>query len=316
MRGKELTALVGLGLAVASLGQLCHPNIIQPPVATPFNPKDMPPAATAEKLTNLLHPKLCARINKPEEVTNALAVGTGWVQLYAWHEHMLEPSSEFNRTLDEVERLNLKYPRLKTQVVVAPTRSLSVAGLEQLYKTLLGWHKIDAVILTNEYDFFDPQKLDYIPWQDQNPKTAAQFIFDSVNLIWQFDPNVEIVIGAPYDPNTALEPLIFELAKLQSPIGQVAYAMHAYQTTDDLRLKLAAIWRILDKYKIPRNIWLTELGANESELQRTDLPPMIDEAITKGVKNVCLYHAAGQDEFTLTDEASKQIFDWSQAHLP
>jgi len=256
--------------------------------------------------------KFCARADTVEALANLEAMGVSGVRIAGWPEELNNPDSVFNKTIAEAKK------KFEVTVLVAPTSLLSEGEIESIFKNLLTNHpEIKKIELLNEYD--DPphfelhngQKVLVVRWENQDPATAAQYIewaYKYIRLYEDKSNPVKIIIGAQVDPAKNLEPLIYEMAIRELPIGEFIYAVHAYgNETDDgismLDTQTQAVLVVFIKYKIPPKdrIEYSEAGIEKVDGQKKYLIIFLKRALSHLPVGICIHQGQPGTGWSVVD---------------
>jgi len=128
----------------------------------------------------------------------------------------------------------------------------------------------------------------HVFWQNQDYDTFAHFIKVSQDFLYQKDPNYQPIIGALVDVNNTGK-LLTALVTAGVNIGHLQYAVHAYQSIDDLPNRLWRMNQVFKQFKISPQIHCTELGAQYPYLGKGVLLNMVQRAYQTNVESIVIH---------------------------
>lgn len=302
MKGKNLLAMAGLGLVALSVRSLFEGAMS--PVG-----RERAIGSGGGVVSPLLNPALCARADRADQMQRVVDLGAATVRVFAAHEEWADSDAPVHRAVDTAEDLGLS-----TMAVVAPTEPLSKRQAEAVFRTLLTRNQsVKFVELLNEYDDSSVER-----WQDQDPAAAARFIDLAIEIITSARPGVDIVVGAQVDPANNFERLIYELAVRGVKLESLWYAAHIYDihgASRDVSDKLRPMEEVMDQWKMPHHLMITEVGVNSPVRRGQKIVSLIQEAREfSGQKILTCIHEAQQspEGWTVEEDAALEIRQFAQ----
>lgn len=139
--------------------------------------------------------------------------------------------------------------------------------------------------LGNEMDNTTPG---YEFWHEQNYETYAQFIKTCQDYIYQINPDYQPIVGALVDVNNTGK-LLTALVNANVNIAHLKYAVHAYQSSEDLPNRLWRMNQFFNQFKIKPKIHCTEIGAQYPYLQKGILVNMLQRAYQTSVESIIIH---------------------------
>lgn len=145
----------------------------------------------------------------------------------------------------------------------------------------------------------DNTTTDYEFWRDQDYVTFARFIKVCQDFIYQKDAAYQPIVGALVDvANTGK--LLTALVEAGVNIGHLQYAVHAYQSLEDLPNRLWRLNQFFKQFQISPKIHCTELGVQYPYLQKGVLLQLLQRAYQTNVESIVIH----------------QLFDYQEGGQP
>ncbi|MFZ2201822.1 MAG: twin-arginine translocation signal domain-containing protein [Microgenomates group bacterium] len=174
---------------------------------------------------------------------------------------------------------------LRAMIVNNPTHPRSDDYYRATCDFVLAHHPGALLELGNE---MDNTTEGYLFWENQDYDTFAHFIKVSQDFIYQKDANYQPIVGALVDvANTGK--LLTALVNAGVNIGHLQYAVHAYQSIEDLPNRLWRMNQVFNQFKISPKIHCTELGAQYPYLEKGVLLNMVQRAYQTNVESIVIH---------------------------
>lgn len=174
---------------------------------------------------------------------------------------------------------------MRAMIVNNPTHPRSDDYYRAACDFVLAHHPGALLELGNE---MDNTTEGYEFWLDQDYDTFAHFIKVCQDFIYQKAADYQPIVGALVDVNNTGK-LLTALVNAGVNIGHLQYAVHAYQSYQDLPNRLWRLNQFFNQFKISPKIHCTELGVQYPYLQKRVLLDLLQRAYQTNVESIVIH---------------------------